>query len=376
MKIIRWGLIMIGITSLFDAQQPTLLLKLELKNSLSISRNLQSVEIPYHKVKILSGKNFTITEVSTKNEVPYQWLANGNLLIQEDFNTKETKKIEFYQTPSKSFTPKVYGRFVPERLGDFAWENDKIAFRMYGKELEKVPEQNGWGMDAWAKRSNRMVINEWYKLNNYHQDNGDGLDFFQVGNTLGAGDILPFINENFVYLGNYTSYKIIEEGPLRFTFELSYSEVKKDGYKIMAVKRLSLDAGSQLNKSVVTYQFSGRKTLPVFAGIVHWNGKGEKTLDQDNHLAVYWPENSKNGIVGTAILFLNTDYPIVDKQKHLGSEINLKNKQPVVFYAGAVWNQSGEITSQKDWQKYLQEFSLKLKYPIQISKYKKQNPDQ
>ena len=29
-----------------------------------------------------------------------------------------------------------------EEAEDFAWENDRIAFRMYGKELEKTPAEN------------------------------------------------------------------------------------------------------------------------------------------------------------------------------------------------------------------------------------------
>ncbi len=147
------------------------------------------------------------------------------------------KQITFTEgTPSQNES-KVYGRFVPERYDDFAWENDKIAFRMYGKSLEKVPNQNAWGMDAWSKRTNRLILDEWYKLNNYHKDNGDGLDFFHVGSSLGAGDILPFIGDKFTYLGNYQSYKITEKGPLRFAFQLEYPEVNVDGYRIAAVKK-------------------------------------------------------------------------------------------------------------------------------------------
>ena len=33
-------------------------------------------------------------------------------------------------------TPKVYGRHVPERKDDFAWENEYAAFRMYGPALK------------------------------------------------------------------------------------------------------------------------------------------------------------------------------------------------------------------------------------------------
>ena len=34
--------------------------------------------------------------------------------------------------------------YVPERKDDFAWENDKIAFRAYGKALRKTKGQCLW----------------------------------------------------------------------------------------------------------------------------------------------------------------------------------------------------------------------------------------
>lgn len=70
----------------------------------------------------------------------------------------------------------MYGRYVPERKGDFAWENDKITFRMYGKVLESTPKEMAYGIDVWVKKTDRMVLNERYKRGHYHDDLGDGMD--------------------------------------------------------------------------------------------------------------------------------------------------------------------------------------------------------
>ncbi|WP_407534195.1 DUF4861 family protein [Elizabethkingia miricola] len=356
----------IGFAGVLTFAQTKPLLKLQLTNGLAVERKQQSVEVSAATVAGIKNKAFVVK--SNQTEIPYQWLSDGKLLLQADFKPNEKKQITFTEgTPSQN-EAKVYGRYVPERYDDFAWENDKIAFRMYGKSLEKVPNQNAWGMDAWSKRTNRLILDEWYKLNNYHKDNGDGLDFFHVGSSLGSGDILPFIGDKFTYLGNYQSYKIMEKGPLRFTFQLEYPEVNVDGYKIAAVKKVSLDAGSQLNKVEVTYTFSGQSTLPVFAGLVHWDGKGEKTVDDTKHIAAYWPEDSKDGIVGTAVIFPGSKVKIQNTLKHLGEKAILKNNQKFTFYSGAVWSKAGLITNNESWVKYLEQFANKSINPVKVTK--------
>ncbi len=47
-------------------------------------------------------------------------------------------------------TSLVQARFVPERMDDFAFENDKVAFRVYGPALKNSQENNG--TDCWLKR--------------------------------------------------------------------------------------------------------------------------------------------------------------------------------------------------------------------------------
>ena len=54
----------------------------------------------------------------------------------------------------------AYGRFVPEREDDFTWENDKVAFRIYG------PASNGKGqvsgVDAWLKKVPWPIVDKFH----------------------------------------------------------------------------------------------------------------------------------------------------------------------------------------------------------------------
>lgn len=80
---------------------------------------------------------------------------------------------------------------------DFAWENDKVAFRTYGPACQKLFEDGkpggliSSGIDCWLKRVDYPIIDKWYKKNeaggSYHVDDGEGLDNYHVGTTRGCG---------------------------------------------------------------------------------------------------------------------------------------------------------------------------------------------
>ena len=55
---------------------------------------------------------------------------------------------------------RTFARYVPERIDDFAWENDKIAFRAYGPKARKGAENSG--IDCWLKRVEYPIIDKWY----------------------------------------------------------------------------------------------------------------------------------------------------------------------------------------------------------------------
>lgn len=82
---------------------------------------------------------------------------------------------------------RTFARFVPERLDDFAWENDRIAFRMYGPALQKLDgNKTGSGMDVWCKHVRQPVINSMYARKNYHNDDGHAADTYRPGQIVAA----------------------------------------------------------------------------------------------------------------------------------------------------------------------------------------------
>lgn len=349
--------------------QTASLLKMELVNKLAEARKDQMVELPAKLVAAKLGSPFVIKDANGR-ELPYQWIYEGQakpvkLILLADFAANETKNISFENGTPSVVKPRTYARYVPERYEDFAWENDKIAFRMYGKALEKNPRENASGLDVWAKRTPDMVINKWYKTGDYHKDHGEGLDFFNVGMTLGAGDALPFLGDTLNYLGNYAGHETLDSGALRSSFKLVYPAVTKGNYTISAAKIITLDAGSQVNKEEVSYTFTGGKTLPVFAGIVHWNGKGEKYLDAAEGIAIYWePPHGNTGTIGTAVYFPQKNISLKDTAKHLGAQAYLKSGESWTYYNGAAWDKAGEIKNADDWKKYVENYKTKLSSPI------------
>src|SRR5262249_52343268 len=89
------------------------------------------------------------------------------LAFQTTLGPKENKSFSVEagtRAPFRNDDFKVYGRFVRERHDDFAWENDRVAHRMYGTGLEtwKKEPLTSSGIDVWVKKVSRLVVNGWY----------------------------------------------------------------------------------------------------------------------------------------------------------------------------------------------------------------------
>jgi rhamnogalacturonyl hydrolase YesR len=84
--------------------------------------------------------------------------------------------------------PRTYVRYNPDGGQNVGWENDRIAFRVYGP---SVRNRVGSGIDIWAKSVEYPIIDKWYRLNaaghEYHIDRGEGCDFYDVGKLRGCG---------------------------------------------------------------------------------------------------------------------------------------------------------------------------------------------
>ena len=62
---------------------------------------------------------------------------------------------------TRTITPHGLWPRVPERKDDFVWENDKVAYRVYGPALQAMGEITS-GIDVWSKRVPDLIVNAWY----------------------------------------------------------------------------------------------------------------------------------------------------------------------------------------------------------------------
>jgi len=149
---------------------------------------------------------------------------------------------------------KVYGRYVPERKGDFAWENEYAAFRMYGAALK--PENPSNGVDVWLKNSPALVIDTMYgrELKDhrpYHINYDGNLDCYKVAHTCGAGGLVVIADEQTWIGGPYDRWQIIEQTPDRFVFRLEYDSLLVAGQILRESLTITAEAGQLQNKAEV-----------------------------------------------------------------------------------------------------------------------------
>ncbi len=356
------------------------------ENPISQNRSEKIVTVNLNRITgvypELSGKNLTVYD--GKKELISQMVdenADGvfdYLLFQTSFKSREIKQFIIHvskKTPDAQ--SKVDGRYVLPRE-DFAWENDRIAFRIYGSVLAGNVDN---GIDVWTKRVRYPIVKKWYDGEEqtpkivYHEDHGEGADFFSVGRSLGAGSAGILWNGKLMQPGLFSHHRIVTNGPLRVTFEVYYPTWKLDTMKFLEIKRVTLDAGEQLNK--IEEQFisnSNEKTLTIAAGLVK-RSNTRINRSADNRWMSLWgltTADSINGSLGTAVVFPFAQFvtAIEDTVQHLMSTSIEKNTS-FIYYSGAAWTRMGDITTEAAWSKYLQDFIVQIEHPFIISFTKK-----
>ena len=170
-------------------------------------------------------------------------------------------------------TPKVYGRYVPERKDDFAWENEYAAFRMYGPALK--PENPSNGVDLWLKASPELVVDSFYYREHvlglpYHINYGKGLDCYKVGHTCGAGGLVVLTRDSLIANpsslivnvgGPYDRWEILEQTPDKFVFRLEYDSLLVAGHILQEAITITAEAGQLQNKAEVVLTANSQEPI-------------------------------------------------------------------------------------------------------------------
>ncbi|WP_348697917.1 DUF4861 family protein [Duganella fentianensis] len=310
--------------------------------------------------------------------------AYGELLFQYSFAQGERSarfSVEKIDDVAPVFPVKAYGRYVQERLDDFAWENDLVAHRMYGPALAAtVPGSNKEvlvtsGIDVWFKRVSYPIIDRWYNKghDHYHVDEGEGMDMYSVGTSRGLGGTGVWDGQRLNVSRNYASWKVLANGPVRVVFEVTYDTWDGGGFPVAETKRIALDAGQQFNRVTSTFTSSVRPELQVAVGLGKaTSDKGQDpriTLrrDSDNHAVLLWFEQKTKGEYGSMIALPSVPVSFAEDDKNQLLLAHVKSGEPLHYLSGAAWNKAAPYQSMADWQAAAAAFIARERNPLQIS---------
>lgn len=349
-------------------------------NPVQILRQQETIELNWADVQKrladVKPEETAVLDAQTRQPLRTQVLqidGKTSLLFQTDLQPGQKKEFVLLKRPEGMVIPdspaRTYCRFIPERKDDFGWENDKVAFRMYGPALEY--ETITSGIDAWGKCVSYPVIDKFIRDYNekqipYHYDHGEGGDFYKVGNTLGCGGLAPLVDGKICLPRNFAEWKILANGPLRSVFELTYRPWQAGPYTVSEVKRISLDLGSNLSRIECTYTSTQTDTLPLAAGII-LRETSQQTWKAPQMIAYWLPTDFITGHMGCGVVF-GAEWKVqaAEADSHLLLTLNQPVSRPVVYYAGSCWDKNEAFNTFEKWQQYLKHFKQRLDNPVAV----------
>ena len=379
-------------------------------NPLAMERSNEMVEVSMETVTDRLGLADTAQIVvlnADGQQVPYQITYDGKVIFPAAIAAGGTATYTIQTGTPEAFDVKACGRCYPERMDDMAWENDLVAFRAYGPALQAKGER-GFGYDLFTKyNTTEPILEAMYakeldketlakiaelkktypkaaaelsRERSYHIDHGYGMDCYAVGPTLGAGVAALMVNDSIIYPWCYKNQEILDNGPLRFTVKLEFTPLTVKGDSTVVETRLiTLDAGSHLNKTAVSYS-NLKETLPIVAGIVLHEPDGAVVADAANGYITYvdpttGPDNGKI-FMGAAVPAVVKDAKTVlfsEKEKkernnadgHVLAVSDYEPGSEYVYYWGFAWDKA-DIKTADAWNRYMADFAQKVRNPLTV----------
>lgn len=342
-----------------------------------------------------------VVKDSYNQQVPYQLTHDGKLLVEVAVRPQGEAKYSVEKGVPMAMRSYVDGYFSHWRADDFTWENDRCAYRAYGPALQRSGEK-AFCFDVWMKSTEELDVRRRYQLHreaceerdelnrrglkkeaneafdskSFHIDHGRGLDCYNVGPSLGCGTPAVMLGDSIVMPWAFKEYKVLDNGPLRLTFELEYPEVTIDRQKVVEHRIVTLDKGAHFNRMTVWYDGFNQPITVCSGVVVHSEAPVDLTFTKNYvaycdptdsperhnfqiYVAAVYPEgvdktqlvkdnwHKKQGIVGNAV----------------GMKKGVKNGERFTYWFGASWCKSG-TADKKEWIQQINTFVEKVKNPI------------
>lgn len=349
------------------------------ENASSVDRVRETVELSFKDAGICGLKASNVIVLDADGEqIPSQVTPDGAaVLFQASVAAWESAEFTISKGERAQFDTLAYSRYVPERKDDYAFENDLVAARIYGPALASP---RTFGPDIWNKCTDRLIIDKWYKILDYHHNHGEGMDCYMVGGTLGGGALAPYCEatdgdaaEKIVVGDNYATQEHICDGPIRTSARFTYPEFKVDSCLVTAEKTLSLDAGSRFVHWTTTFHSEGRDSLNVVLGAVahdvvainagdncRWIAFTEKASDSND------PERDGNISIGLVLPDLHRYVETNVMDGHVVFKFKVACGETIEYWTASGWSQGG-VESPEAWEEFVEESEVALNNALKVT---------
>lgn len=259
-------------------------------------------------------------------------------------------------------TPRTYVRLISERKEDLAWENDRIAFRVFGPPVKDIV---GSGIDVWPKSVKYPIINKWYLLNSkgkaYHIDRGEGCDFYDMGYYRGCGGLAIWENDKPYASQTWAKHRILKNNEDEIIFEMTYNNWDVNGYKVSEKKVISMKMGTNLFKVTSTINTERKGELMVGIGVTTF-GNPDIFSDEKSGILSSWEKvHPEHGFLGTAVIVNPENFAgFKSFEKDRFALIKVRPGEPFTYYVGAGWDGNPAFPRKTKWTGYLSKEAKKL----------------
>jgi hypothetical protein len=253
-----------------------------------------------------------------------------------------------------------------------AWENDKVAFRLY------FDTRNG--KDIFGKLIPAMIMDTIGadQSKSYHEISNWGMDILHVGNSLGAGSVAIAAKatngtDTLIRLGGMNikkeTYEVVADGPVRAVFRIKY-EWEINEHPVQIVDETSIWGGQFFyeTKLVITGTPKYAQAVTGFADFDN-NTPGQINMAGSKIFYSYGPQSENKDSLGLAIAIDGKNYGwfsgITDSLSDIQNSYLVSQKfipgEPVIYRFYSCWEKSdSRFKTETGFQDFLKKEAVLL----------------
>ena len=254
--------------------------------------------------------------------------------------------------------PRATAMLAHYRYDDILWENDRTAHRIYGRALETVQPPSSSGIDAWGKNVRWPFMDRQLRTGDQHEYHGEGLDFYDVNTSRGAGGLGIWYDNKLWVSRNWRSYKILKNGPDVASFKVTYAPWPVDVVrKVWESRTFTLPLGTNFTRMVSTISSDKPGPLTVGIGIAKRTGPNGASVFTDlapGRVSYWGPSDPVKGTMAIALMVDPKALVAVreDFDNYLVL-VKVEPGKPFVYYMGAAWDKGLDFHDRAAWEAYV-----------------------